>query len=134
MKLVHFVLIFLNAGLENDGNVMEGLNELNGGKLWTVLLADRKDWVWSMWWKRNCKRGEKSTFSRISLIEILLPSANPLKKKHHSSYHLTSFLLMLYIFRSINRNIARIANAVQVTIWLSITTPQSKSKSKSLSL
>ena len=43
MKLVHFVLIFLNAGLENDGNVMEGLNELNGGKLWTVLLADRKD-------------------------------------------------------------------------------------------
>ena len=43
VKLVHFVLIFLNAGLENDGNVMEGLNELNGGKLWTVLLADRKD-------------------------------------------------------------------------------------------
>ena len=31
-------------------------------------------------------------------------------------------------------NIARIANAVQVTIWLYITAPQSKSKSKSLSL
>ena len=38
-----FFFISLNARLENDGNVMEGLNELNGGKLWTVLLADRKD-------------------------------------------------------------------------------------------
>ena len=38
-----FCFNFFNAGLENDGNVMEGLNELNGGKLWTVLLADRKD-------------------------------------------------------------------------------------------
>ena len=43
LKFVHFVFIFLKAGIKNDGNVMEGLNELNGGKLWTVLLADRKD-------------------------------------------------------------------------------------------